>query len=120
VDDAWRTFVVQTGREAQTAGTVERSSETAHRQEDQAMHPLHPDHQLDVFKVNHRLDIAAAERRRMVRAHATATASPTPVAAWLRRAWGGLVGARPRGAAAGLVGRRSDEANPNLGAIGPE
>lgn len=120
VEDAWRTFVVRTGREAQTAGTVERLSDTAHRQEDQVMLQIHPDQQLDVFRFNHRLDIAAAERRRLVRDHATATASPTLLVAWLRRVWGGLVGIRPRGAAAGPVGGRSGEASPNLSAIGPE
>ena len=81
---------------------------------------IHPDQQLEVFELQHQRDIAAAERRRLVRAHGTATASPIPVAAWLRRAWGSLVGARPRGAAADPIGRRSGEASPNLSAIGPE
>jgi hypothetical protein len=112
--------VAWTGREAQTVGTVERSSETAHREEDQAMLQIHPDQQLDIFELQHRRDIAAAERRRLIRAHATATASPIPVATWLRRVWGSLVGARAHGAAAGPVGRRSGEANPNLSAIGQE
>jgi hypothetical protein len=62
------------------------------------MRSFHPGLELDMFELQHRRDIAAAERHQLIRAHGTKTASPCSLATRLRRAWAGLVGARPRGA----------------------
>jgi hypothetical protein len=62
------------------------------------MHRLHPDQEFALAAFRHRQDIVAAERRRMVRADATAMVASTRVMTRLRRAWAGLVGGgRPPG-----------------------
>jgi len=60
---------------------------------------IHPDQELELSVLRHRLDIAAAEHRRT--AAPRATVSQRPSTTRLRRLWAGLVGPRPHAPSAG-------------------
>jgi hypothetical protein len=76
------------------------------------MHWLHPDQEFALAAFRHRQDIATSDRRRLVRADATATTAAPPLVTRLHRAWVGLARIRPRGTDRSTVGAAAHAAPP--------